>query len=59
VLGRRFTGLFPIRYMLTALVDNYNGIPGDSVWSDKGVLAGWGAAGAFLAVRRWQWSPRR
>ena len=23
------------------------------------VLALWGAAGGFIAVRRWQWSPRR
>ena len=54
-----FTGLFPIRHMITALVDSYNGIPGDSVWTDFGVIALWGAAGAFVAVRRWQWSPRR
>ncbi len=54
-----FTGLFPIRHMITALVDSYNGLPGDSVWSDIGVLALWGAAGGFIAVRRWQWSPRR
>jgi ABC-2 type transport system permease protein len=53
------TGLFPIRHMITALVDSYNGIPGSSVWSDVGVLALWGAAGAFVSVRRWQWSPRR
>ena len=54
-----FTGIFPVRHMITALVDSYNGIPGDSVWTDVGVIALWGAAGAFLAVRRWQWSPRR
>jgi ABC-2 type transport system permease protein len=54
-----FTGLFPIRHMITALVDSYNGIPGHSVWSDVGVMAVWGLAGAFVAVRRWQWSPRR
>ena len=54
-----FTGLFPIRHMITALVDSYNGIPGDSVWTDLAVIALWGAAGAFVAVRRWQWSPRR
>jgi ABC-2 type transport system permease protein len=54
-----FTGIFPVRHMITALVDSYNGIPGDSVWTDVGVIALWGAAGALLAVRRWQWSPRR
>ncbi len=54
-----FTGLFPIRHMITALVDSYNGIPGDSVWTDLAVIAVWGVVGAFLAVRRWQWSPRR
>jgi ABC-2 type transport system permease protein len=54
-----FTGLFPIRHMITGLVDSYNGIPGDSVWNDVGVMALWGAVGSFLAVRFWQWSPRR
>jgi ABC-2 type transport system permease protein len=54
-----FTGLFPIRHMITALVDSYNGLPGNSVWNDVGVLVLWGAGGAFVAVRRWQWSPRR
>jgi ABC-2 type transport system permease protein len=53
------TGLFPIRHMITALVDSFNGLPGDSVWNDVLVLAVWGAAGTFVAVRRWQWSPRR
>ena len=54
-----FTGFFPIRHMITALVDSYNGIPGNSVWSDVWVLAAWGAGGAYVALRRWQWSPRR
>jgi ABC-2 type transport system permease protein len=54
-----FTGLFPIRHMITAFVDSYNGIPNGSVWSDIGVLALWGVGGAFVAVRRWEWTPRR
>jgi hypothetical protein len=57
--GPHFTGLFPIRHMITALVDSYNGIPGDSVWSDVEVMLVWGAVGVFVAVRRWQWPPRR
>ena len=54
-----FTGLFPIRHMITGMVDSYNGIPGESVWNDVGVIALWGAIGGVIAVRRWQWSPRR
>jgi ABC-2 type transport system permease protein len=54
-----FTGVFPIRHMITGLVDSYNGISGDSVWSDVGVIALWGLVGAIVAVRKWQWSPRR
>ena len=40
-------------------MDSFNGIPGTSVWNDLLVIAIWGAAGVFVAMRRWEWSPKR
>jgi ABC-2 type transport system permease protein len=54
-----FTDLFPIRHLITASVDTFNGIPGTSPWNDILVMAVWGVAGVFLAMRRWEWSPKR
>jgi ABC-2 type transport system permease protein len=54
-----FTGLFPIRHMILALVDTFNGIPGTSPWNDILVIAVWGLAGVFVSLRRWDWSPKR
>jgi len=54
-----FTDIFPIRHLIVASVDTFNGIPGTSVWNDLFVIALWGVAGAFVAVRRWTWSPKR
>lgn len=34
--------------------------PGSGIqWHDLRVLAIWGIAGAFVAIRRWRWEPRR
>jgi len=30
-----------------------------SDWNDLGVMAIWGVAGVLIALRRWQWAPRR
>jgi ABC-2 type transport system permease protein len=51
----------PVRRLIVALQDSFNHVPGVSPWAwhDLGVIALWGAAGVFLALRRWQWSPRR
>jgi ABC-2 type transport system permease protein len=54
-----FTGFFPIRHFILGLVDTFNGIPGTSPWSDLLVIALWGAAGVFVSLRRWDWSPKR
>ena len=54
-----FTGVFPIRHMILALVDTFNGVPGTSPWNDMLVIALWGAAGVFISLRRWDWSPKR
>ena len=54
-----FTDFFPIRHLITASVETFNGIPGTSIWNDLLVIAIWGVAGAFVAIRRWDWSPKR
>jgi ABC-2 type transport system permease protein len=54
-----FTDFFPIRHLIVASVTSFNGIPGESIWNDVLVMALWGAAGVFVALRRWEWSPKR
>jgi ABC-2 type transport system permease protein len=54
-----FTDFFPIRHLITATVDTFNGIPGTSPWNDLLVMAIWGAASIFVSVRRFDWSPKR
>jgi len=54
-----FTGIFPIRRLILAMVDSFNGIPGTSVWTNLLVIASWGAVGVFVSLRRWAWSPKR
>lgn len=54
-----FTDFFPIRHLIVASVTSFNGIPGESIWNDVLVMAVWGAAGVFVALRRWEWSPKR
>ena len=54
-----FTGIFPIRHLIVATVDTFNGIPGTSPWNDLLVMAIWGAAAIFVSMRRWDWSPKR
>ncbi|HEY2429877.1 MAG TPA: ABC transporter permease, partial [Acidimicrobiales bacterium] len=54
-----FTDFFPIRHLIVASVDSFNGIPGASIWNDVLVLALWGVAGVVVSLRRWEWSPKR
>ncbi|HEY6427040.1 MAG TPA: ABC transporter permease [Acidimicrobiales bacterium] len=54
-----FADIFPIRHLITASVDTFNGIPGTSPWNDLLVMALWGVAGVFVSLRRWEWSPKR
>jgi ABC-2 type transport system permease protein len=56
-----FSGYFPIRHLITACVTSFNAPPGSSSWpwNDLLVILVWGIVGAFVALRRWQWSPRR
>jgi ABC-2 type transport system permease protein len=54
-----FTDYFPIRHLIVASVDTFNGLPGYSPWRDLLVVAIWGAVGVFVSLRRWDWSPKR
>jgi ABC-2 type transport system permease protein len=54
-----FTNFFPIRHLIVASVDSFNGIPGTSIWNDVLVMAVWGVVGVFISLRRWEWSPKR
>jgi ABC-2 type transport system permease protein len=54
-----FTGIFPIRRLILSMVYSFNGFPGMSLWTNLLVIAAWGAAGVFVSLRRWDWSPKR
>jgi len=54
-----FTDFFPIRHLILACVDTYNDVPGSSPWNDILVMLLWGAAGVWVSLRRWDWSPKR
>ncbi len=55
------SGYFPVRHLITALLASFNLPPGANPWAwhDLGVMAIWGVAGVFVALRRWRWAPRR
>jgi ABC-2 type transport system permease protein len=57
----QFSKYFPILHLITATFAPFHLIPGTSpwAWGDLGVVAIWGAAGVVVAVRRFQFEPRR
>lgn len=57
----QFSAFFPVHHFIQAVFVTFDTRPGTSpwAWSDVAVVAGWGVAGALVAVRRWEWSPRR
>jgi ABC-2 type transport system permease protein len=57
----RFSAYFPVHRFIAAVFAPFGTQRGASAWAwnDLLVVAVWGVAGAFVAVRRWQWSPRR
>jgi ABC-2 type transport system permease protein len=54
-----FTDFFPIRHLILACVNTFNATPGTSPWNDILVMLLWGAAGVWVSLRRWDWSPKR
>ena len=51
----------PIRHLITATFATFDNQPGVTGWAWKDLLAMaiWGVAAVVVAVRRWQWAPRR
>ena len=51
---------FPVRHFITAVFQTFSH-PHASAWPghDLFVIAIWGAVGAFVALRRFSWSPHR
>ncbi|HEV7209394.1 MAG TPA: ABC transporter permease [Mycobacteriales bacterium] len=63
LLGR-IASVFPVAHLNRAILTAFlpfgpHGITHGFAWSDIGVVALWGVAGSYLAVRRWRWEPRR
>ena len=59
--GQVLSWYFPVHHMITAVFAPFNLQKGASPWAwhDLLVIAIWGVVGAIVAVRRWEWSPRR
>jgi ABC-2 type transport system permease protein len=57
----KVTSYFPVRPLIEAVDASFNHIPGTGAWAwhDILVVAIWGVAGVIIALRRWQWAPRR
>jgi ABC-2 type transport system permease protein len=57
----KFASYFPVHHLIAAVFAPFNTQPGASPWAwhDLLVVGVWGVGGAIVAVRRWQWSPRR
>ena len=53
----RVSGALPVRPFNQALLGPFAQHTGPD-WRNLGVLLAWGAAGAFVAVRRFRWDPR-
>jgi ABC-2 type transport system permease protein len=55
------SGYFPVRHLITAVLASFNLPAGTDpwAWGDLAVMAMWGVAGLVIAMRRWEWSPRR
>jgi ABC-2 type transport system permease protein len=65
----QFSAYFPVHHFISAVFAPFNTQRGASpntqrgaspwAWHDLLIVAIWGVVGAFVAVRRWKWSPRR
>ena len=59
-----FANYFPVRHLIYALLTPFDihYLPRDTspwAWHDLLVIGIWGVAGVVVALRRWEWSPRR
>jgi ABC-2 type transport system permease protein len=57
----RISNYFPVRHMITAVFAPFDTQPGTSPWAwhDLLVMAIWGVAGGYVALRRFRFEPRR
>ncbi len=57
----KFASYFPVHHFIAAVFAPFDTRPGASPWAwhDLLVVGVWGVVGAVVAVRRWQWAPRR
>jgi len=56
----QISSVFPIRHFITAVFDSFDPQHGSPwAWNDLLVVAGWGVVGTVVAIRRFQWAPRR
>jgi ABC-2 type transport system permease protein len=57
----KFSSYFPVHHFIAAVFAPFDTQKGASPWAwhDLLVVGIWGVVGAIVAVRRWQWSPRR
>jgi len=57
----KISDYFPVRHFILAVEAPFEFRPGSSPWPwhDLAVVAIWGVVGAAVALRRFEWSPRR
>jgi ABC-2 type transport system permease protein len=57
----KFASYFPVHNFIAAVFAPFDTQPGASPWAwhDLLVVGIWGVVGAVVAVRRWEWAPRR
>jgi ABC-2 type transport system permease protein len=57
----RVSAWFPVRHLIVVVFDAFTTRSGAAAWAwhDLLVMAVWGVAGAFVAVRRFQWELHR
>jgi ABC-2 type transport system permease protein len=57
----KFSNFFPVRHFLIAVRAPFEQQPGMTAWPwrDLLIVAAWGAVAAFIALRRFRWSPHR
>jgi ABC-2 type transport system permease protein len=57
----KFSGVFPVRHILVAILASFNTMPKTSPWAwhDLLIVGIWGVGSALIGIRRFDWSPRR
>lgn len=58
---KTFANFFPIRHYLQAMLTAFNPfeVPSGFAWKDLAVVGAWGLGGLILAIRYFDWEPRK